>query len=479
MSGKSIKKNYILNLMYQILSILTPVITAPYLSRVLGADGIGVVSLAENHVSYFVLFACMGVYTYGRREISYVQDDKDKRSVIFWNATLMKAMFSVVCLAAYFVYAFFARNTMLALVFSMYIVAELVDITWFYQGIEEFGKIVGRNTFFKVLNIIYIFVFIKDSGDILLYATGIAGFLLLSNLSLWLMIPKFLTKVSIKDINPFKGMTVMLALFIPTIAIQIYTAIDKTMIGIITGSDFENGYYEQAMKISKIVLTIVTALGTVMIPRIGHHFSNGDTDKVKELMLRSYRFVWFWGLPLSVGLFLCAPNMVPWFFGSDFLPAIPLLQILSILVVVIGLSNVTGIQYLVPTRQEKYYTISVITGAVVNLILNIFLIAKYQAVGAAIASVIAEMTVTLTQLIFIRKEISIFAILAQGVKYFIAVILMTVILEPMMIFLSPSVINTILMVLAGMFVYIGTLLITRDKFLTDNIKILVAKVLRK
>lgn len=479
MSGKSIKKNYILNLMYQILSILTPVITAPYLSRVLGADGIGVVSLAENHVSYFVLFACMGVYTYGRREISYVQDDKDKRSVIFWNATLMKAMFSVVCIAAYFVYAFFARNTMLALVFSMYIVAELVDITWFYQGIEEFGKIVGRNTFFKVLNIIYIFVFIKDSGDILLYATGIAGFLLLSNLSLWLMIPNFLTKVSIKDINPFKGMTVMLALFIPTIAIQIYTAIDKTMIGIITGSDFENGYYEQAMKISKIVLTIVTALGTVMIPRIGHHFSNGDTDKVKELMLRSYRFVWFLGLPLSVGLFLCAPNMVPWFFGSDFLPAIPLLQILSILVVVIGLSNVTGIQYLVPTRQEKYYTISVVTGAVVNLILNIFLIARYQAVGAAIASVIAEMTVTLTQLIFIHKEISIFAILAQGVKYFIAVILMTVILEPMMIFLSPSVINTILMVLAGMFVYIGTLLITRDKFLTDNIKILIDKVRRK
>ena len=479
MAGKSIKKNYILNLMYQILTILTPIITAPYLSRVLGADGIGIVSLAENYVSYFTLFAAMGVAIYGQREVSYVQDDIKRRSIIFWNSTLMKAVFSVVCLGAYLVYAYFARNTLLALILSLNIVATLVDITWYFQGIEEFGRIVGRNTFFKVLNIIYIFVFIKDSGDILLYAAGLAGFLLLSNLSLWVMLPKFLTRVSIKEIRPFKGITVMLALFVPTIAIQVYTALDKTMIGIITGSDYENGYYEQAMKISKMVLTIVTALGTVMVPRIGHHFSNGEMDKVKELMLRSYRFVWFLGLPLTIGLFLCAPNMVPWFFGSDFIPAIPLLQILAVLVVIIGLSNVTGIQYLVPTKREKYLTISVVVGATVNLLLNIVLIIKFQAIGAAIASVIAELAVTITQLIFVRKEISVFAILSQGVKYFIAVVIMAVILEPMMIFLSPSVLNTMLMVLAGVFAYIGTLLIARDKFLIDNIKIITAKVLKK
>ncbi len=476
MAKKSIKKNYIYNLTYQILLLLTPLITAPYLSRVLGADGVGTVSFAESIVSYFTLFATLGIATFGQREISYVQDDKAKLSRVFWETKALQIITSLAVLSVYVVFALLQANRVLYLVLSFNIIAVLVDVVWLLQGLEEFGKIVFRNIVFKVLSIVYIFTAVKSRDDIVKYVFGIAFFLFLSNASLWVYVSKYVGKPDLKEIRPFKNIRVVLSLFIPTVAIQIYTVLDKTMIGLITQSAFENGYYEQAIKISKMVLTVVTSLGTVMIPRIGYHYGRGETETVNKLMYRGYRFVWFLGIPLCFGLIGTASNFVPWFFGTGYEKVIPLLVILSFLIPAIGISNVTGLQYLVPTKRQNVLTSTVLIGAGVNFALNLVLIRSFQSTGAAVASVAAETTIALTQLYFVRKELSVREIFFSSWHYLVAGGVMLALLKVLGNIWSSSVLYTGMLVVAGAVTYSVVLLIFQDTFFLDNTRNVLLKV---
>ena len=274
MAQKSIKKNYIYNLTYQILTLITPLITTPYLSRVFGADGIGTCSYIESVSSYFVLFATLGLTTFGQRETSYVQDDRKKRSIIFWETNIIELIASLLCIVAYVAFSFTQANRTLYLVLVLNLFSVIANISWFFQGMEEFGKIVLRNIIFKVVNIIYIFSFVKTKDDIIIYLFGVAFFGLINNLSYWISVPKYINRPILNELHPSKHIKTVIALFVPTIAMQVYTVLDKTMIGVITQNAYENGYYEQALKIAKLVLTIVTSLGTVMIPRIGYHYSS-------------------------------------------------------------------------------------------------------------------------------------------------------------------------------------------------------------
>lgn len=192
------------------------------------------------------------------------------------------------------------------------------------------------------------------------------------------------------------------------------------MIGVITQNAYENGYYEQALKIAKLVLTIVTSLGTVMIPRIGYHYSKGDTETVKAYMYRAYKFVWLCGIPLTFGLIAVSSNFVPWFFGDGYDKVVPLLGVLSFLILAIGINNVTGMQYLIPTKRENTFSATVIIGAVTNFVLNFFLIQVFQSMGAAVASVVAETTIAIIQIYIVRKELSPFEIVKCGTHYYIA-----------------------------------------------------------
>ena len=470
MAKKSIKKNYIYNLIYQVLLLLTPLFTTPYLSRVLGADGIGEVSYAESIVSYFTLFAVLGITTFGQREISYVQDDKNKRTLVFWETKALQVIASITVLIIYIIFTFIQEKKMIYLILSFNIISILVDVTWLLQGIEEFGKIVFRNIIFKALNIIYIFLAVKTKEDILKYVFGITFFSFLSNISLWIYVFKYVGKPDWNKIKPFRRIKDILSLFIPTIAIQIYTVLDKTMIGLITNSSFENGYYEQAMKISKMVLVVVTSLGTVMIPRIGYHYNRGEKEIVNRFMYRGYRFVWFLGIPLCFGLIGTAPNFVPWFFGDGYDRVIPLLRILSFLILAIGINNVTGMQYLIPTKRQNLFTKTVLIGAGVNVILNMVLIYYFQSVGAAIASVAAETTIALVQLYFVRKEFSIQEVFFSSWHYLISGSIMLLILITLGNTWSSSILHTIVMVVIGASTYFWILLIMKDSFFLENLK---------
>lgn len=479
MKKKSIKKNYIYNLTYQILLLLTPLITTPYLSRVLEADGVGTVSFAESIVSYFTLFATLGITTFGQREISYVQDNKAKRTQVFWETKLLQVITSTCVLAVYVVFAFLQGNRALYLILSFNILAVLVDVVWLLQGMEEFGRIVFRNIVFKILSIAYIFVAVKTKEDVIKYVFGIAFFLFLSNASLWPYVSKYVGKPNWNEVKPFRNISVVISLFIPTIAVQIYTVLDKTMIGLITQSSFENGYYEQAIKISKIVMTVVTSLGTVMIPRIGYHFGRGETEKVNSFMYRGYRFVWFLGIPLCFGLLGTASNFVPWFFGDGYEKVVSLLGILAFLILAIGINNVTGMQYLIPTKRQNLFTMTVLIGAGVNFVLNMVLIHFFQSIGAAIASVAAETTIALVQLWLVRKEFSVKKVFLSCWHYLVAGGAMLVGLKILGRQLSPSVLHTVLMVVSGAVAYLLMLAIFRDSFFIDNVKNVMNKILRR
>lgn len=475
MAGKSIKKNYIYNLIYQILLLVTPIVTAPYLSRILKADGIGTISYVESVVSYFVLFATLGITVFGQREISYVQDIKEKRSKIFWQTLLLQIITGGLVLAVYIPFALLQNNRVLYLIFIMNIISVPVNITWFFQGIEEFGLIVFRNIIVKLLNISFIFMFVRTRNDLSVYVFGGSFFTFMANLSLWLYLPKFVEKPDWKEIKPLRNLKTVISLFVPTVAVQIYTVMDKTMIGLITQSTAENGYYEQAVKISKLVLTAVTALGTVMVPRIGLYFGKGEFEKVRAYMYRGYRFVWFLGCPLCFGLIGVSANFVPWFFGEGYEKVPPLLCILSFLILAIGINNVTGVQYLIPTKRESLLTRTVFVGAFVNLILNAVLIKYFQSFGAAVASVAAETTIAAVQLYFVRKELSLKTILGSGWHYILSAGVMLVLLLWAGRLLSPSIINTAIMVAAGAVVYFVILLLMKDEFFLQNARSVLSK----
>lgn len=479
MAKKNIKKNYILNLCYQVLLLITPLITTPYISRVLGADGVGKVSYAESVVSYFTLFAALGISTYGKREISYVQDSIEKRTNVFWNTKVLEFVTSACALIVYTFFICTHENKGLYVVLGLNLLAVFLDVTWFFQGMEEFGKIVLRNTFFRIVNIVYVFVFVRTKDDLLVYAFGLSLFLLLSNISLWVYLPKYITRIRLVNIHPFKSLPTVISLFIPTIAMHIYCVLDKTMIGIITKSSFENGYYEQASKGSSIVLTIVTALGTVMIPRIGYLYEQGQTGEISRLMYRGYRFVWFLGIPLCLGLVCVSDNFVPWFFGSGYGRVAVLLKVLAFTILAVGINNVTGMQYLIPTKRQNIFTISVAIGACANFVLNSVLIKPLQSIGAAIATVVAEVLIAVVQLIFVRKEISPSKVLKEGINYYVAGIIMFIAINPINKLISPSIVNTGIMVLVGATVYFGTLLIMKDDFFLSNIKAIINKLIKR
>jgi O-antigen/teichoic acid export membrane protein len=285
--------------------------------------------------------------------------------------------------------------------------------------------------------------------------------------SLWIGLPQFVDPINIRQLHPMKHLRSTFSLFLPTIASSVYTIMDKTMIGVITSDSTQNGYYEQATNIARMALMLVTSLGTVIVPRIGYFFNIGDDDKVKYYIYRSYHFVWMISVPLCFGLIGVAHNFVPWFYGEGYDGVTLLVDILSILVILVGISNVTGIQYFIPTKRQRLLTRSVCYGAAINVLLNSILIPQCGAAGAAGASIISELFIMLIQIWYVKKEIKFGRIIKMSLKYFTAAGLMLIVLKAEDYFMKPEIINTVAMIISGGFVYVMALLLMKDSFFLE------------
>lgn len=467
--SKSIKRNYFYSTLFNVLIVITPLITAPYTSRVLEADGIGAVSFVASVVAYFNLFAGLGTYGYGRREISYVRDDPEKRSIVFWEVQILRVINTSIALVVYLAFMFLYTKSYrtIFLVFTINILYVACDVSWFLAGLEEFGKIALRNIAIKFFDIAFVFTFINSKSDVALYAFGYAFFNTAAAIVMWKYIPAYVRKPDFKSLHPFRNIKTILSLFVPGIAVQVYTVLDKTMIGIFTEGTFENGYYEQSLKISRMVLPLVTSLAGVMIPRIGYLFEKKDYEQISFYMYRSYNFVLLLGIPLCLGLIGISDNFVPWFFGPGYEKVAGLMKISSLIILAIGLSNATGVQYLIPTKRQNLFTYSVFIGAAVNFSMNIIFIRMYQSYGAIIASVMAESIIAAVQFWMIRREISLRRIIFSGRNYYIAGGIMLAVILFMNARLTPSFVHTFTMIFTGAAIYFSLLFILRDKFFLE------------
>lgn len=470
MKQPSLKKNFALNTIYQILIIVIPFISMPYISRVLGAGGVGTYSYTYSIQTYFAMFAALGTVTYGTREIARVRENEEERSRLFWEIELLTVLTSLACLILWGIWILFNHEyRMCYVILTINIIAVIFDISWFYAGMEQFEYIVRQNTIFKVLGLISLFVFVKHESDLYLYIAIMAASTLLGNMTMWLYLGRFLKKVNVKEFNLKRHFKETLIYFVPTIATSIYSVLDKTLIGAITKDANENGYYEQATNIvnaAKVVSFV--AINGVMESRSSFLFAQGKTDRVKSMIEDSMNYILFMGFGLIFGLVGVADEFVPWFFGPGFYKVPVLIKMLSPVIVIIGVSHCLGSQYYTPSGRRAQSAKFIITGSVINLVLNLILIPKFWSYGAVIASVIAECVITFLYMRNCDGYLRLSQLIKNGWKKLLAGIIMAVVLIIIHI-------NMFIEVIIGIALYIICLVILRDSSISQGIRMLKNK----
>ena len=469
-----IVKNYLYNAMYQVFIIIVPLLTIPYLSRILGPSGIGINSYTNSIVQYFVLFGSIGVGLYGNRQIAFVRDNQVKMSKVFYEIFILRLL--TICLAYLLFVAFLTINGQYHAYYlsqSIAIVAAAFDISWFFMGIENFKVTVLRNFIVQLLALFSIFLFVKSYNDLNIYILITVLSTLIGNLTFFPSLHRYLVKVNYRELRPIKHLKQSLVMFIPQIAVQIYWVLNKTMLGSLD-SVTSSGFFDQSDKIVKLVLAIASATGTVMLPRVANAFAHREYSKIKEYTYAGFSFVSAISIPMMFGLIAITPKFVPLFFTSQFSDVIPVLMIESIAIIFIAWSNAIGNQYLLPTNQNKSYTVSVIIGAIVNLILNIPLIIYLGTVGASIATVISEMSVTVYQLFIIHKQLNLHTLFSDSSKYLIAGLVMFLIVFKISLLTPTSWIFILLEITVGIIIYVVLLIFLKAEII-NKLKFIMHK----
>ncbi|KAA8375846.1 flippase [Leuconostoc carnosum] len=425
-----ILKNFLYNSAYQLLVLFLPFITMPYISRVLGPEGVGINSYTYSIVIFFTLFGSLGLSIYGSREIAFVQNDVEKRSAIFWNVFFLKGLTVLVAWLIFFVFLPVVEHHFYMYYYgqSILFLATILDVSWYFSGMEQFKTIVVRNTFLKIVTVILVFLFVRKSSDLLLYIILINTGTLVANASMVLSLKHQIIRPNLSKILSKQFLIPLLpavALFLPNIAANVYLLLNKVMIGRLD-SVTAAGFYQQSDSIIKIIVAVITSLGTVLMPRVANLYAENQNEKIKNYVHRSMNFSLAISIPMMVGIFLTSTYFVPWFFGEGYDSVITLIQLESITLVLIAVSNVLGIQFLVPTKRTRDFTLSITVGAVINIILNPLFIIKFGALGAMVATVIAELIVVLVQIFILRKVFDFSQLFAGTWKYCLCAVMMAV-----------------------------------------------------
>ena len=469
-------KNYLYNAGYQILNMIIPLITVPYISRGLGAHDVGINEYTNSWVTFFYLMGQMGITLYGNREVAYHRDDLYERSRTFWGVEALQLMTITFSFIVYIVAVFFFSTTFKEyfLLQAIWIIATGVDISWYFMGLEEFRITVLRNTLVKFASLILIFTVVKTSADLGKYILILGGAQLVGNLTLWPYLKGNIVWVKMSKWHPLKHFYPSLLLFIPTITTQVYLVLNRLMLGrMSTQSDLGN--FGQSDKIVKFVLAVVTATGTVMLPHVANKFAKGDIKGVRNSLYSSFNFVSAISIPMMFGLMAISKKFGPWFLGDQFVLSGQIIFLEAPIIVFIAWSNVTGTQYLMPINRVKDYTTSVTIGAVSNIIFNFVLIAKWGASGAAIATVGSEFLVTLAQLIMIRHTISRRRLFNGVWKYAFSGLVMYIVVSRMSQIMKMNVINLTFQVVIGVIIYLTAIVITKAPILDQIVNFIKFK----
>lgn len=451
----NVKRNFIYNSIYQILLIILPIITTPYISRVIGAEGLGTYSYSYSIASCFALICVLGVGDYGSRSIAKVRDDKNELNKTFWSIYSLQLITSVIGISAYLIYIFlFANDNRIMLIIELiYVIALSIDINWLFSGLEEFKIIVFRNIVIKIMTLLSILFFIKDSNDLYLYTLIMALSSMFTQIISLSYLKRYIgfCKISLNDIKIH--IIPNLKLFIPVMSFAIFKLVDKVMLGNLSNIE-QVGYYENVVKVIDLPMGLITALGAVMLPRISNIIANGNKDQSIIYINNSMKFAMFMAFGICFGIASISDTFTPIFFGIEFMACVDLLKVMSMIVILKAWENVIKTQYLIPNSYDDIYIKSNIFGSIVNIISNIYFISKLDALGAVIGSLLGQATICIYQNIKISNCLNLNRYIKDSITYLVSGIIMFIVVNGIGKLLPISIISLLIQILIGVIVYI-------------------------
>lgn len=400
-----LKQNMFYQVMYQMILLLAPLIVSPYISRKLGAANLGIYSYTNSIITYFSLFAQLGISNHGCRYIAAVKDDIEKRNKVFLNIYCVQIITSVLTIAAFGIFYLFSNmdNKNILAIQGIILLANLLDISWYFWGIEKFRFTAIGSSIVKIVNVLLILIFVKDTNDLISYALIMSFTWLVSAVILWIPLLGTIKsmRLSIIDIDFIKkNLKPILVLFVPILASSIYHVMDKTMLGAI--STYEQlGFYCNADKVINIPIGIFTGMSAVMMPYLSQKKEN-----TQEVLKESFKINVILGIAMTFGIASVVEEFVPLFFGNGYEECIMLVKLFLPVFLLKILSMFSRMQVIIPQKLDNIYLIAVICGALSNGVLNYILIEKYKAAGAVIATFVAELVVCVIQCIGTRKQFS-------------------------------------------------------------------------
>lgn len=464
--------NIFFNVAYQILTLAIPLITAPYIARTLGPESVGIYSYSTSVAGIFAVFMLLGVANYGSRSIALVScQGKGSISKVFWEIYCLQLTISVVVIACYCCYVgFCVRECATALWCQMfYLISVLLDISWIYVGLGEMRIAVVRGIIVKIIQAVAIFLFVKVQSDTAKYILIIAIGALIGNVLLWLCVKKYVGLSKIKFCDVIKHLKPNLILFLPLIASSLFMYMDKIMLKWISGDLVDVGIYEYAEKIVRLPLGVISAIGAVMMPKVASVIAESKNSSLTKYMNISMRYIGILAVGMCCGVFAIAPELATVYLGSDFSEAGQLMQYMSVIIALSAFANIIRTQLLIPLKRDKEYSLSIITGAVVNTVMNCLLIPEFGSLGAAIGTICAEAAIFILHILFVRKEIDVFKYLVEWILFGVVGCIMVVTVRVISIYLSTNVWGLLAEICVGFTVYmilslIG-LLVQRDEYI--------------
>ena len=477
--GQSIKNNFLLNLSTTITGLLFPLITFPYASRILMADGIGQVQFFQSIIDYVSLCTALGIPLYAVREIARIRDNKELRSRTTIEILLLHAILTLVGYIVVFILAKTVAkieiDASLFFLLSTTLFFNTIGVAWFYQAIEDFKYITLRSLFVRILSLVALFIFVKTKQDLFYYA----GILVIGTVGNYIFIffrlrkYRNLSKGEFKRLNLLRHLIPALKIFILNLVISIYVNLDSVMLGFLK-NDESVGYYAAATRLTKAILGIVSSLGAVLLPRFSNMITNGQKEEFQLLANKAASFTIALSLPMSVGLIFMAAPIIHIFCGYGFEPSFLTLKLVAPIVLFIGLSGIIGMQILYPQGREKYVIISTMVGACINLLINYLLIPQYGQYGAALGTVIAEFMVTVIMILLGRKYLPINILSKQNLHYLIGSIVISILLAFLFVFPLHEVNYLLIGILLSVIVYYAYLLMIKDTLALQLKKLLLS-----
>lgn len=471
----SLKANVALNFVNTLMGIIYPVVTFPYAARILLPEGIGAVNFLNSIVAYIVLFTSLGIPMYAVREIAKYRDDVVNRNKITLEILMLSCILAAIGYVVVWALAAFVpqihSQCSLFYVLSLTILFTAVGVQWFYQGIEDFKFITIRGIVVRSIAAASLFIFVKAPSDLLIYGFIVVGSTVGNNIWNFVHLRKYIpvADIEVKNLSILRHLKPSIKIFVLNLIISIYINLNTIMLGFIQ-DDTAVGIYTAGNKISHIALTVVTSLGVVMLPRCANLISNGRIEEFKKASIKAIKLVMATSFPCMAALIILAPQIILVFCGKDFLDAVPVLIWTVPVILVVGISNVIGIQILYPYGKENIVILSTLGGALFNIVLNTLLIPRYSYIGAAISTLIAEIVVTIIQICVGRKFIPFKFNFKLISNYFIATIVMAIILSVSIHIIDNPYLAAIICIIEGLVIYLVMLSVLKDSLFKEILR---------